>query len=460
MILLLISLTALPLYAQDAPDFVWQRYWNGGGFFESATCYDLLPHEDGVIAFGIGIGTDEEYYFVSVVFDADGNEIESNWFPYIWRFVKINAAFANENGYIISGGNQLFKIDENLDLVWRINYGHIRFTQMGNILARDDGYIVVGTVPDSISMSRTWVTSSKVSEDGEILWQQRYGNGENEFKSDHITSSPNGGYFISGKNDDSPWGPETWIIEIGEEGDSLRVLSYNQYSNSTAFISSEREGLFKITGKIVQYLDYENGERTRLGDLGEFFPRKKIYDVSKFDNHGGILTGFHNRIDEWGNEIDFRLFLLRFDEDFNRRWMLQRSVGFYEGGRAVIQAPNQGYYLAGSMRDSLYVALTESDPVTVHELITPSFPGLFNLGPAYPNPFNCEANIPFFLSKPGEIQLEVFDHTGRLLFCNSRYFNAGNNQFRLNGKGFPTGEYVVVGRFGDRVESRKVVLVK
>lgn len=252
--MLLISIITIPLYAQDAPDFVWQRYWNGGGFFESATCYDLLPHEDGVIAFGIGIGTDREQYFITVLFDTEGNEIESNWFPYIWRFEKLNAAFANENGYIISGGNQVFKINENLDLAWSINYGHILFTEMGNILARDDGYIVVGTVPDSISMFQTWVSCSKVSEEGEIIWQQRYGNGENVFKSDHITTSPNGGYFISGKNDDGPWGPETWIMEIGEEGDSLRVLSYSQYTNSTAFISSEREGLFKTYGSIVQYL--------------------------------------------------------------------------------------------------------------------------------------------------------------------------------------------------------------
>ena len=119
-----------------------------------------------------------------------------------------------------------------------------------------------------------------------------------------------------------------------------------------------------------------------------------------------------------------------------------------------------GSYPMGVAFPAIATGVTGLDAACIDDVEAEEVASSFSLSNAYPNPFNCEANIPFFLSKPGEIQLEVFDHTGRLLFCNSRYFNAGNNQFRLNGKGFPTGEYVVVGRFGDRVESRKVVLVK
>ncbi|OPZ76382.1 MAG: hypothetical protein BWY77_01914 [bacterium ADurb.Bin431] len=72
-----------------------------------------------------------------------------------------------------------------------------------------------------------------------------------------------------------------------------------------------------------------------------------------------------------------------------------------------------------------------------------SLPRAFGLAQNYPNPFNPETAIRFHLTRPGEIRLEVYDITGRMVvrLIDGRR-EAGEHGVVFNGAGLPSGIYL------------------
>ncbi len=94
-------------------------------------------------------------------------------------------------------------------------------------------------------------------------------------------------------------------------------------------------------------------------------------------------------------------------------------------------------------------------------------PKAFALGANYPNPFNPETHIPFFLPLPSRVQLEIFDAQGkRVRTLLAGFLGAGHHSLRWNGTN-DRGEAVASGVYlyrlvGPHMASafRKMVLVK
>lgn len=94
-------------------------------------------------------------------------------------------------------------------------------------------------------------------------------------------------------------------------------------------------------------------------------------------------------------------------------------------------------------------------------------PTTYSLGVNYPNPFNPETRIPFFLAMPSSVRLEVFDGQGKLIrTIPAGSLNAGNHQVRWDGtdnRGEAVGSgiylYRLVGE-GFVSQVRKMVLVR
>ena len=88
-------------------------------------------------------------------------------------------------------------------------------------------------------------------------------------------------------------------------------------------------------------------------------------------------------------------------------------------------------------------------------------PSGFSLAPAYPNPFNQSSVFSYQLSVSGEVNLSLYDISGRLLrtMVDERQ-PAGGHQANINGEGLASGVYLIKLLAGNKAAVRKVVCVK
>ena len=88
-------------------------------------------------------------------------------------------------------------------------------------------------------------------------------------------------------------------------------------------------------------------------------------------------------------------------------------------------------------------------------------PSDFNLGQAYPNPFNPVVNIPFSLSKLTQVKIDIYDINGnRVDKVVNQIYSAGVYNLSWEAKGFSSGTYLIIAEFGDVVQQQKIVLMK
>ena len=88
-------------------------------------------------------------------------------------------------------------------------------------------------------------------------------------------------------------------------------------------------------------------------------------------------------------------------------------------------------------------------------------PSDFNLGQAYPNPFNPVVNIPFSLSKLAQVKIDIYDINGnRVDKVVNQIYSAGVYNLSWEAKGLSSGTYLIIAEFGDVAQQQKIVLMK
>ena len=84
-----------------------------------------------------------------------------------------------------------------------------------------------------------------------------------------------------------------------------------------------------------------------------------------------------------------------------------------------------------------------------------------NLGNSYPNPFNPTTTIPFTITQPGHVTLEVFNLLGeKVATLVDGMLSAGEYDIRFNGTDLPSGLFSYTLRTETSVKSGKFTLLK
>ena len=100
----------------------------------------------------------------------------------------------------------------------------------------------------------------------------------------------------------------------------------------------------------------------------------------------------------------------------------------------------------------------------VHVVTTPELPGkprIVNALTAYPNPFATTTNISYELTRPSDVQVEVFDVLGkRVHLFDSGIKPSGEHVVTFDASGLPSGVYFYTLTTGDFTQTRKMVVVK
>jgi FtsP/CotA-like multicopper oxidase with cupredoxin domain len=100
------------------------------------------------------------------------------------------------------------------------------------------------------------------------------------------------------------------------------------------------------------------------------------------------------------------------------------------------------------------------DPVGINE-IGEEVPENFILKQNYPNPFNPSTSISFDLNVSGNIEMNVYEQTGKLVATLvDNYVPAGSHKVIFNASGLSSGEYFVRMVAGEIVKTIKMTLLK
>ncbi|MCK4578989.1 MAG: M6 family metalloprotease domain-containing protein, partial [Candidatus Marinimicrobia bacterium] len=93
-------------------------------------------------------------------------------------------------------------------------------------------------------------------------------------------------------------------------------------------------------------------------------------------------------------------------------------------------------------------------------------PEEFDVGHNYPNPFNARTNLPYIISQPGQIAIDIYDITGRTVFKTLRNHGyAGSYEFTWDGRSnrgnlSASGVYIIQFSNGSQRATHKVLLLK
>ncbi len=88
-------------------------------------------------------------------------------------------------------------------------------------------------------------------------------------------------------------------------------------------------------------------------------------------------------------------------------------------------------------------------------------PDDYELLSVYPNPFNPETNIEFYLSKRTQVKIAIYDNNGRELeTLLSKEFDKGNHRIIWDAKKYSSGVYYVTMSIRNKTKTQKALFIK
>jgi Subtilase family/Secretion system C-terminal sorting domain len=99
----------------------------------------------------------------------------------------------------------------------------------------------------------------------------------------------------------------------------------------------------------------------------------------------------------------------------------------------------------------------QTPELDLQEIATPE---KFTLYPAYPNPFNPETNISFYLPEKSKVVIAIFNQLGVRVYYQNQDLNSGMQQFKWNPNSVSAGVYYISVSTGIQKLTQKLVLLK
>ncbi len=102
------------------------------------------------------------------------------------------------------------------------------------------------------------------------------------------------------------------------------------------------------------------------------------------------------------------------------------------------------------------------DGTCLEVLETNTIPKTFAIAAIYRNPFNSACNVEIELSEQTDITIDLYDMQGRKVkdIANEKNVKAGKYRMRWNAENLPSGVYFVRLNAGDRIITKRAMLMK
>ncbi len=258
------------------------------------------------------------------------------------------------------------------------------------------------------------------------------------------------------------------IVSDSINTDSVRVFTaYKEYYSNPNSVDTV---LFKIfsDGSISTnyFLDEEllilDTKISSIDDywVGGFLEKDSLYNINflevkdslnffQFDNIQINVFGFNVSPDTSSNYQQLGLEPFHYD--------IVESFGIV--GSASSEFGVGTSIKGGTLQGEVFGDTTFSIPTS--NFYDQKIPSEFNYIGNYPNPFNPSTTIKYTMTKPGTVQLKLYDITGRLVkeIINESKI-AGEHTVELDASDLSSGTYILIGKLGDVLKSQRITLIK
>jgi hypothetical protein len=199
-----------------------------------------------------GAGPDMKDVWV-VKTDAAGQKVWDKTFGTRESIDEARAIIKTDGGYLIAANTLpihtgksdilLIKISESGEKIWEKRFGGSTSEQVHAIVETPTGFALAGHI-DSEGAGKWDMLVISVDKNGEKIWEQRYGGGDNEM-GNAIAVFPNGDLAVAGYSYTFAQGShDAWVLRISKEGKKLWDKSFGGLSTDEFFgvvINSKEE---------------------------------------------------------------------------------------------------------------------------------------------------------------------------------------------------------------------------
>ncbi|WP_157637758.1 hypothetical protein [Flexithrix dorotheae] len=236
----------------------WEKKF---GDDETEEANDLIKTRDGnfmVVGFSDSYSGSPGIKDMWVIkFDAAGNEIWNKTYGTDVTIDEGNSIVeAHDDGYLIVGNSfvngslniMAIKIAENGEKVWEKIYGGQNSEEGTKVVKTGDGYTIVGNT-ESKGKGKWDIWLLHLDKEGNELWDQTYGGGDNE-TANAIVKTSDGGYLIAGSTYSFAFASQDfWIIKTDAQGKEIWNKAIGSYAAEEAFgLIETKDGKFVAVG--------------------------------------------------------------------------------------------------------------------------------------------------------------------------------------------------------------------
>ncbi len=214
----------------------------------------------------------------------------------------------------------------------------------------------------------------------------------------------------------------------------------------------------------------------QLGDGGEGFGT--FLDVGA--DNSIYFAGFTRRSIDWGNGVLTEanayndVLILNFDSDGATRWGKTAGGDFHDSGDAIAVTSQGNVWVSGRFGESAsfdsisvtgtftnaYIARLSMNPTSIDIAEPTLLPGT-TLEANFPNPFNPSTRISYSLSQASQVDLRVYDVTGReVSVLANAYQPSGSHSVNFSSADIPAGVYIYRLTTELGTQNRKMLVVK
>jgi hypothetical protein len=274
--------------------------------------------------------------------DSLGNKIWQKRYPYNSGNSDLIKLINYDNGYLLLGDENLIRVDNNGDILWRQTTS-LTLEIMEGVSAGSDGSIyTVGYAQDTTRAGYVWATLGKYDPDGNILWKKTFSRTTREELKIIKVFSDNEIMALGGTNEPTA---DFWLLKLNSEGDIAWEKTYNDpgYAFPRDLIKT-KEGNYVFTGFSVYWADNfylqmvnANGDNMWTYLVSDDYARG--YGIAETNDNELVVTGTY--ILSGSSQST----LYKFDKNGKKRWQsLYGEMGAFLVNKSVFATTDGGYF--------------------------------------------------------------------------------------------------------------------
>jgi photosystem II stability/assembly factor-like uncharacterized protein len=299
------------------------------------------------------------------------------------------------------------------------------------------------------------------------------------------TLGPMGGNLYKTTNGGQYWfipSADSFLFDIG-----VAVIEFDPYNTSMLYVGRARNGkLFRsIDGGVnFEFAGYENGGGIKILKFGRNSDEIYVTSFWSFAYPAGIFrtknggTNWQNIGEGFNGRVDVGDVALNFT---NKDYIYIGAAASDDTSGVYVKVDSSSWALIGlndkfinsltiyneHLWAGIYGGIYARDLISHVEFEQDYYsPNDFTLLPAYPNPFNNNTNITYYLQKHGKVKIEIINLLGKKVkLITEDYQHEGGYTLFWNGKdnnnhSVASGIYLVKFQFDKEIKIQKIILLK